>query len=134
PYTAFWFPDAIREVRARDPEAKIVLVGFSWGANSVRRMGHRLPQGGVEVDLLVYLVGDFIWNTPYSRPPNVRRIVNIRGRGLILLGGVCEGGDPDGVRNERIEGRHILAPSRPETLKLLTEELLALACAPAGGG
>jgi len=130
PYTCFWFPDEIREVRERDPEAKIVLVGFSWGANCVRSMAHRLADDGIPVDLLVYLVGDTIWNTPYSRPPNVRRIVNVRGRGLILLGGLCDGADLDGARNERIECRHILAPSRKETAALLMEELLALACRP----
>lgn len=132
PYTAFWFPDEIREIRDRDPEAKIVLIGFSWGANSVRSMAHRLADDGIRVDLLIYLVGDTIWNTPYSRPPNVCRIVNVRGEGLILLGGLCDGADLDGARNERIDCRHILAPSRRETLELMMEELLALACSPGG--
>jgi pimeloyl-ACP methyl ester carboxylesterase len=131
PYTAFWFPDEIREVRARDPAAKVVLIGFSWGANSVRALAHRLAADGIRVDLLIYLVGDTIWNTPYSRPPNVCRIVNVRGRGLVLLGGLCDGADLDGARNEQIDCRHILAPSRRETLDLVMEELLALACTPA---
>jgi len=130
PYTAFWFPDEIREIRRCDPEAKIVLIGFSWGASSVRSMAHRLDADGVPVDLLIYLVGDTIWNTPYSRPPNVRRIVNVRGEGLILLGGLCDGADLDCARNEQIHCRHILAPSRKETLELVMEELLALACSP----
>ena len=90
PYTYFWFPNEVHEVRERDPEAKIVLVGFSWGANYVRSMAHRLADDGIPVDLLVYLVGDTIWNMPDSRPPNVRRVVNVRGRGLILLGGLCD--------------------------------------------
>jgi pimeloyl-ACP methyl ester carboxylesterase len=119
-YTSFWFPDEIREVRERDPEAKIVLLGFSWGANCVRSLAHRLDEDGIPVDLMVYLVGDTIW-----------RIVNIRGRGLILLGGVCDGADIDGARNEHLDCRHILAPSRRETLEIVTEELLALSCSPA---
>jgi hypothetical protein len=132
PYTCFWFPDEIREIRQCDPEAKIVLIGFSWGANCVRSLAHRLDDDGIPVDLLVYLVGDTIWNTPYSRPPNARRIVNVRGRGLILLGGLCDGADLDGARNEEIDCRHILAPSRKETVTLLMEELMALACQPVG--
>ncbi|HVK14449.1 MAG TPA: hypothetical protein VM597_37265 [Gemmataceae bacterium] len=129
-YTYFWFADAIHEIKARDPEAKIVLIGFSSGATNAKWLANRLDRDGVPVDLLVYLVGDFVWNTPASRPPNVRRIVNIRGRGLILLGGLVDGEDIDGARNERVDCRHILAPSRPEMLKLLTEELLALAASP----
>jgi hypothetical protein len=130
PYTAFWFPDKIHEIRQCDPDAKIVLIGFSWGANSVRSMAHQLAADGITVDLLIYLVGDTIWNTPYSHPPNVRRIVNIRGQGLVLLGGLCDGADLDGARNERIQCRHIQAPSQRETLELVMEELLALACSP----
>jgi hypothetical protein len=133
PYTHFWFPDEIREVRERDPQAKIVLIGFSWGANCIRRLANRLDDDGIPVDLLVYIVGDTIWNTPYSRPPNARRIVNIRGRGLILLGGLCDGEDIDGARNEHIDCRHILAPSRKETVEILMEELLAVACTPRAG-
>ncbi|HEX3151002.1 MAG TPA: hypothetical protein VHR66_23180 [Gemmataceae bacterium] len=132
PYTSFWFPDEIREIRERDPQAKIVLIGFSWGANCVRSLAHKLDDDGTPVDLLVYLVGDTIWNTPYSRPPNVRRIVNIRAQGLILLGGdlLFNGADIDGARNEMLECRHILAPSRKETLTIMMEELLVQSCAP----
>jgi hypothetical protein len=129
-YTSFWFADEIQEVRARDPAAKIVLIGFSWGANCVRSLAHQLGDDGIPVDLMIYLVGDTIWNTPYSRPPNVRRIVNIRGQGLVLLGGVCDGADIDGARNEHLDCRHILAPSRRETLEIVTEELLAVSCFP----
>ncbi len=129
-YTYFWFADAIHEIKARDPGAKIVLIGFSSGANNAKWLANRLDREGVQVDLLVYLVGDLIWNTPGSRPPNVQRIVNIRGRGLILLGGLVDGGDIDGARNERIGCRHILAPSRREVVQMLTEELLALAASP----
>jgi hypothetical protein len=132
PYTAFWFPAEIREIRARDPQAKIVLIGFSWGANCVRSLAHRLDDDGTPADLLVYLVGDTIWNTAYSRPANVQRIVNIRAQGLILLGGdlLFNGADIDGARNEKLECRHIQAPSRKETLTILMEELLAQSCAP----
>jgi hypothetical protein len=109
----------------------VVLIGFSLGANWVKWIANDLARDGTRVDLLIYLVGDTIWNTPYSRPPNVRRIVNVRGEGLVLLGGICDGADLDGARNERIYCRHILAPSRRETLELVMEELLALACSPA---
>ena len=126
-YTYFWFADEIHEIRARDPEAKIVLIGYSSGANNAKWLANQLDREGVPVDLLVYLVGDLIFNTLGSRPPNVRRIVNIRGKGLIFMGGLVDGADIDGARNERINCRHILTPSRPEMVKLLTEELLGVA-------
>ncbi len=129
-YTCLDWANYIREVRHGDPQAKVVLIGFSLGANSVRWIANDLARDGTRVDLLVYLVGDTIGNTPESHPANVGRVVNIRGKGLILTGGdlTLNGADIDGARNVRLECRHILAPSRSETLALVSEELAALAC------
>lgn len=131
-YTYFGFADEIREVRKNDPEARIALVGFSLGANSVRDIANDLNRDGTRVDLLVYMVGDTIRNTPASRPPNVNRIVNIRAKGLVLTGGdfTMNGADIDGARNVKLECRHILTPSRKQTVELMMEELLMLACFP----
>jgi hypothetical protein len=133
-YGTSWIADEIRTIRRSDSQARIVLIGFSWGANSVRSIANDLNRDGTPVDLLVYLVGDLIRDTPESKPCNVRRIVNIRGHGLILLGGdlFFNGEDMDGSRNFTLKCRHILAPSRRETVELLLEELLALACVPVG--
>src|SRR5262249_4195286 len=115
-----------------DRDARIVLIGFSSGANYVKWIANALAKDCVRVDLLVYLVGDTVPNTPASHPPNVCRVVNVRGKGLILTGGdlFFNGTDIDGARNCRIECRHILAPSRRETLELMMEELLPLAYLP----
>lgn len=132
PYTYFGFADEIRQVRHNDPEARIALIGFSLGANMVRDIANDLERDGTKVDLLVYMVGDTIKNTPYSRPANVCRIVNIRGKGLVLTGGdlFWNGSEIDGARNVHIDCRHILAPSRRQTIELMMEELLMLACFP----
>ncbi|HEY1379117.1 MAG TPA: hypothetical protein VGF55_20110 [Gemmataceae bacterium] len=129
-YTCPGWSDRIREVRRCDPQAKIVLIGFSMGANWVKAIANDLAQDCTRVDLLVYIVGDTLQNTPASHPANVCRILNIRGKGLILTGGdlIWNGCDIDGARNCKVECRHILAPSRRETLELVTEELAALAC------
>jgi hypothetical protein len=131
-YTSHTFAARIREVRKCDPDARIVLIGFSMGANYVKWIANALAHDCVKVDLLVYLVGDTVPNTPASHPPNVCRVVNVRGKGLILTGGdfLFNGSDIDGARNCRVECRHILAPSRRETLELLMEELLPLAYQP----
>jgi hypothetical protein len=133
-YHTPWVAEQIRTIRRNDPQARMVLIGFSWGANLVRWIANDLDRDGTPVDLLVYLVGDLVRDTPRSKPCNVRRIVNIRGHGLIVLGGnlFFNGEDLDGARNVNLKCRHILAPSRQETVELLMEELLALACVPTG--
>lgn len=132
-YTSYWFADKIREIRRTDPEARIALIGFSLGANYVQAIANNLAKDGVKIDLVVYLVGDFVGNSAASHPENVARVVNVRAKGLVLVGGdlVFPGGDIDNAANHRINCRHILAPSRRETLELLTKELLMLACFPA---
>ena len=84
----------------------------------------------MKIDLLVYLAGDTVNNTPSSHPSNVGRVVNVRTQGLVLTGGdlIFNGDDIPGARNVRLECRHILAPSRPETLQLMMQELISLAC------
>jgi hypothetical protein len=131
PYTRYWLPDGIKEVREKDPQAKIVVMGFSWGCNDARSLANRLYKEGVQVDLLVYLASDLIWNTRDSFTPNVNRVVNVRGYGLILLGTFANGDELDGARNEKVSCRHIEVPSRQHTLEVLSEELNALAAGPA---
>lgn len=131
-YSSHWFNDEIRAIRQRDPEAKIVVIGFSLGSNYVKCMANRLEKDGTKIDLLVYLVGDFVFNTPSSYPSNVCRVLNVRAKGLVLTGGdlLCHGADIDGAYNYKMSCRHILVPSRKETLELLMGELLRLACVP----
>jgi hypothetical protein len=131
-YTYYWYANSIREIRRRDPQARIVLIGFSLGANSVKSVANDLAKDGTKVDLLIYLVGDFVYNTPDSRPANVARVINVRAKGLVLSGGdlLFNGADLDHAQNHKLECRHILVPSRRETLTLVMEELLNLACVP----
>ncbi len=126
------YAQKIRAVREADPCARIVLIGFSLGCNYVRCLANRLAREGVHVDLLVYLAGDSIHDAPRSFPDNVGRVLNLPAHGLILTGGdlLLKGADIDGARNCRLDTRHILVPSRQQTLELLMEELLALACVP----
>ena len=82
------------------------------------------------IDLL--LVGDSIGNTPVSKPNNVQHIVNIRADGALAMGGdlTANTGDIEGARNVRVKCRHILTPSRRQTVEIMNEELLTLACFP----
>jgi hypothetical protein len=131
-YTCAHFSSRIRQIRQEDPEARIVLIGFSCGCNVAKGIANSLNKDGTRIDLLVYLAGDYITNSPSSYPGNVGNVLNIRGKGYFLSGGslfFC-GADIDGARNCTLDTRHMLAPSRRETLELLMEELLPLTCPP----
>ncbi len=119
---------AIQRTCGQDPAARVVLVGYSAGANRARDLAHELKQDGIRVALLVYVGGDTIRNVPTSKPDNVERVLNINGHGLALLGGdlLFKGEDIDGAANHRLNARHMLLPSRPETAELLAQHLLAV--------
>jgi hypothetical protein len=129
-HTCAGFSSRMRQIRQDDPEARIVLIGFSCGCNVAKGITNSLNKDGTRIDLLVYLAGDYITNSPSSFPSNVCSVLNIRGKGYLLSGGslfFC-GADIDGARNCTLTSRHMLAPSRQETLELLMEEILPLTC------
>jgi hypothetical protein len=129
-YTWQDFPQRIREIRKSDPDAKIVLFGYSLGSNSVRTIANDLDTDGTKVDLLIYLAGDYIKNDATAKPKNVARVLNIRSKGSAATGGdyFFNGEELTGARNEKVECRHILTPSRKETVEIVMSEML-LVCA-----
>jgi hypothetical protein len=129
-YTCFGLERRIRHIYQEDPQARIVIIGFSLACQNARNLANALARDGTRVDLLVYIAGDFIDNSPRSHPPNVGRVLNIRARGLVLIGGdlLFNGADIDGARNHKLTVRHILSASNRETLTMLMEELRDLAC------
>lgn len=132
----FWdtrrIEDEVVRVRASDPAARVVLLGYSNGANDVRAMCHSLGRKDVRVDLLVYLGGDRVLNVPESRPGNAGKILNITGHGFALTGGnlFVNGDEIAGATNIRLKERHILLPSRPAAVEAFLTELHAVASAP----
>ncbi len=125
-YSIFGFEEKIRTIHHDQPDALFVLVGFSFGANLVKVMAQDLKEDGIKIDLLVYLAGDTLENTPEYRPDNVHRIVNVTAKGCVwYFGGlVCDGVDIDGADNLRLkEAEHFDVPSHLKTLALLTPRL-----------
>ncbi len=129
-YTSHTFVQKIRQIRQDDPHARLVFLGFSLGCNNVRTLANQFEQEGIRIDLLIYLGGDFIHNSQRSYPDNVCRVLNITAHGSMYSGGdlFFKGADIDGARNYRLATRHYLIPSRKETVALIMEELLYLAC------
>src|SRR5262249_38059845 len=71
-------PEMRREIvriHEQDPEAKFVVVGYSLGANLAGSLTHALAREGVTVDLLVYLGGDTLSNSPADLPDNAHHII-----------------------------------------------------------
>jgi hypothetical protein len=126
----------LRRLKREDPGARVVLLGYSAGANAVRWVANRLNKEGVPVDLLVYLGGDLIDDSDRSRPENVGGVLNITGHGLILYGHdlVWKGSDIEKAKNVRLDARHICLPSQRETIDTLARALATLADAPRPGG
>lgn len=121
--TATGFADKMQEIARRDPCARFVLIGYSFGGNIARNITHSLHDNGISVDLLVYLNANTLRNTPYDRPQNAKRVVSILAWGIVLDGAIL-----DSAENIVIsDAWHFNTPTHPQTLQVLERELLALA-------
>lgn len=110
-------------VQAQDPEARIVCIGFSAGANVVRDVVRELGAHGGYVDLVVYCGGNTLKDVPESRPENVGKVIHV-----LATGYVWKGVPLDGAENVRYaDVWHFGSPSHPETLRKLAEELATVA-------
>jgi hypothetical protein len=131
-YDFLYFEEEIRRIHREDPEARFVLVGFSLGANVIMDMTQSLLADDITIDLLVYLAGDTLRNTPECRPENARRILHITSAsGVWLPGGLFDGAGLDGADNVWLEDvGHFDVPTHPRTLAALACGLAEVAAAP----
>ncbi len=113
----------LRRVHVADPEARFVLIGFSLGANMVRDMAHAVKPDGVHIDLLVYLGGNTLEDTPHDRPDNCGKVVNILAQGCIWNGTTFT--DADNVHLHDV--LHFGSPMHPYTRSMLATELALVA-------
>jgi hypothetical protein len=120
---------AIETVRRCDPEARIVLLGYSFGANLVRSITNEMQADGTFIDCLIYVGGDTIFNTPQSRPQNVGLILNITGHGAIFVGRdlFLKGDDIDGAVNHRLDIHHFGIVGQRDTINLIGQMLISQA-------
>jgi hypothetical protein len=124
-FHAGWFEKEIRHIHQDDPDARIVLIGFSLGVQEMHSVAKDLSAEGIPIDLLVFLSGNHpVWFMPSERPANVHRVVNILASGSMKAFGVREFAEnvrlPDGTW-------HFDTPTHAYTLEKLSEELAALA-------
>ena len=117
------FEKELRRIHCEDPEARFVLIGFSFGANLVRMMANHAQEEGIPIDLLVYLGGNTLKNEPRDQPENVAKIINILAAGCIW----------NGAWMDRAENIHVTdvfhfgSPAHPVTLEVLAREMAIVA-------
>lgn len=106
--------------KAKDPQARIVIYGYSAGADVARRVANKLhDREGIDVDLLFYVSGIILIDTKSARPEYVGKIIHILDGGKIIPGMKLSGAD-----NYRFTDIwHFDTPMDPRTLAILEEEL-----------
>ena len=122
PFHAFHYEKEILAIREREPNARIVLIGFSYGAGLIRDLACGLGKRGIDVDLVVYIDGVEVDDRPLIRPKNVGKVVNIlasnRGDDLLV-------GEAENVRYDDVY--HFGTVTHQKTLRMLVRELAQVA-------
>jgi hypothetical protein len=121
------FKSQIRRIHQEDPQAHIVLVGYSLGGSTMHSLAHTLHDEGINVDLLVYLDAKCFLNNLHHRPDNVCHVVKI-----VSLAQLWDGGLLERAENVRIpDVWHFGAPTHQGTLETLALDLAEIAARPA---
>jgi pimeloyl-ACP methyl ester carboxylesterase len=122
-YHIWEFEEDLRRVHKEDPDARFVLIGFSFGANMARNLAMDANQEHIPIDLLIYLGGNTLKDCPEDKPENAQHIVNILATGCIWNGDHLEGADNLNYGDVW----HFGSPSHPKTLEVLADELVKVA-------
>jgi hypothetical protein len=122
-YHLWYFQKELARIHKEDPEARFVLIGFSFGANLVREVAQEARAEQCVIDLLVYLGGNTLEDVPYDRPDNVLKLVNI-----LAAGCVWNGAELEGAENLHVtDVFHFGSPTHQQTLEVLRRELPVVA-------
>jgi hypothetical protein len=123
-YHCWYFDHEIKKIHREDPEARFVLLGFSFGANVVRNLTHSAAKEGITIDLLVYCGGNTLKNRPEDKPENALKIVNV----LVSSGFIWNGDTLEGADNAEVDGGwHYSSPTNRYTINALVSELAVVA-------
>jgi hypothetical protein len=122
-YHAAYFKKELHRIHDADPDAHFVLIGFSFGANMVRDLALEAKKDGFQIDLLVYLGGNTLDNTPHDRPDNVAMVVNVLATGCIWNGTTFD--DAENINLPDVW--HFGSPTHRVTLEVLARDLALVA-------
>lgn len=121
-YHSFLFENEIRALHEQDPEARIVLVGFSYGAGMIRDVACSLRSAGITIDLLFYIDGVEFDHRLLHRPANVARVINI-----LSFNRSDQRLVKEGENHLYKDVWHYATVTHPQTLRLIARELGAIA-------
>lgn len=113
----------IAELKQQEPSARVLIAGYSAGAESASYIINKLHDDyEIDVDCVFYLSGISLINNEYHRPSFVPKIVNIRDASFPIPGMKL-----NGALNLNLNWTwHYSSPTHPQTLMQLELELTAL--------
>jgi len=130
-YDSGHFLTQICDIAKTDPDAKIVLVGFSAGAYCSCALAHDLHERQIPIALLVYMAADIVKDKHTSWPPNAARLLNVYGDTVLpMTGDLLRTENITGARNIRLATSHIAVPRHHVAIQALAEELRSVCLVP----
>lgn len=113
----------IVELKQQEPNARVLIAGYSAGAESTSYIINKLHDDhDIDVDCVFYLSGISLINNEYHRPAFVPKIVNIRDASFPIPGMKL-----DGALNLNLSWTwHYSSPTHPQTLLHMERELATL--------
>jgi len=114
----------ILDLRQRDPDARIALIGWSGASLWIWDALKLLEESDTRIDLIVYLDSNWIKRRVSDRghPDNFYRAVLIYRRNNPPVAGV-----PNSVIRRAGTGNHLAVAAHSDTIRTLEEELIRLA-------
>lgn len=116
--------ETITAIKCADPSARILIFGYSAGAATARYVVKGLHEHhGIDIEVVMYISGIMLRDTPFSRPDYVGKIIHILDSGRVI-----PGTELTGAENHRFtDVWHFGTPTHPQTLQILKRELDSLA-------
>lgn len=122
-YHVSQFEREIHDIHRRDPDARFVLVGFSYGGMYAQRLARRLARDGIHVSRLILLDAFGVDEAADSPEGFHGRTINFSGEWHFQNVHVIE----DGENIQIPEYYHFAIPTHASVLHQLSEELAAVA-------
>jgi hypothetical protein len=123
-WTSGKFAERIRALKAAEPSARVVIIGYSMGVCFARKLAQRVQEQGITVDLLLFLDAYTFNNYPEHSPADGTRIVNMMTEPRGFLGSTPLAGIPN---YEFIGVRHYFVPTTQCIVERVVREITDLA-------